>query len=134
MAVGGEPLSHSYQPCSLLGTFSTSQAAASLGSRRAGDPCCQSSRGVAIRIPSRGARPSGGFQLTAVLRQRRRRGVTLRLSQAALDKILQEATPLLSAGFSDAQDSLDEPTAPLTIRAAVALAPQDGVAQRSLGG
>src|SRR5262249_28069698 len=134
MAVGGEPLSHSYQPCSLLGLFSANQAAASLGSRRAGDPCCQSSIGVARRIPSRGTRHSGGFKLRADLRQQRGRGLTLQVSLAALDKILQEATPLLSAGFSDAQDSLDDPTAPLTIRPAAALPPQDGVAQRSLGG
>src|SRR5262249_14982646 len=53
---------------------------------------------------------------------------------AALDQIGQEATPLLPACLTDTQDSLDEPTPPLAVRAAAALSPQDGMTQRPLGG
>jgi hypothetical protein len=40
---------------------------------------------------------------------------------------------MLSAGFPNAQDSLDKPTALLAICTAAPLPPKDGVTQRPLG-
>jgi hypothetical protein len=48
-------------------------------------------------------------------------------------QVLKQTNSLLPARFSDAQDSLDEQTAPPTIRTAAALPPQDGMTQRPLG-
>src|ERR1700730_13355730 len=71
-------------------------------------------------------------KLTAILRQQGRSVLTLVARLATLHQVAQEATPLLSAGFPNTQDSLHEAAAPATIRTAAALPPH-GMSQRSLG-
>src|SRR5579859_1738493 len=77
---------------------------------------------------------SGYAEPEALFRQQRGRGLAIPMSLATLHEIPQEATPLLSAGLSNTQGSLDKPTTPPAIRAPAPLPPQDGVTQRPLGG
>ena len=77
-----------------------------------------------FRPPQAGSRP-----LAAA---RESRFFTLHVSPAALDNILQETTPLLSAGLPDAQDALDEPAPSMAIRSVTAPSPKDGMAQPAL--
>src|SRR5262245_46197846 len=84
--------------------------------------------------PCPAGRNSGYSKLTALPRQQGRSLLTLEARLAAPHEVAQEATPLLSAGFPDTEDSLYEPTAPAAVRAAAALPPQHGVTQRTFGG
>ena len=80
------------------------------------------------------ARSSGCLNPRADLRQQGGRSLPLRVSLAACSQVPQGDHALAVASFSDAQDSLDEPTASLAIRAAATLPPEDGMPQRPLGG